>query len=31
VVNGEILFEKGAHTGRHPGRVLRNALHQGRS
>jgi N-acyl-D-aspartate/D-glutamate deacylase len=31
VVNGEILFEKGAHTGRHPGRVLRNALHQGGS
>jgi N-acyl-D-aspartate/D-glutamate deacylase len=31
VVNGEVLLEKGAHTGRHPGRVLRNALHQGRS
>jgi N-acyl-D-amino-acid deacylase len=30
VVNGEILLEKGAHTGRHPGRVLRNALVQTR-
>jgi N-acyl-D-amino-acid deacylase len=30
VVNGEVLLEKGAHTGRHPGRVLHNALHQGR-
>jgi len=28
VVNGEILLEKGAHTGRHPGKVLRNALAQ---
>ena len=27
----EVLLEKGAPTGRHPGRVLRNALHQGRS
>jgi N-acyl-D-aspartate/D-glutamate deacylase len=25
VVNGEVLLEKGAHTGSHPGRVLRNA------
>ena len=31
VVNGEILLEKGAPTGRHPGRVLRNALYQSRS
>jgi N-acyl-D-aspartate/D-glutamate deacylase len=31
VVNGEVLLEKGAHTGRHPGRVLRNALHQARA
>jgi N-acyl-D-aspartate/D-glutamate deacylase len=31
VVNGEVLLEKGVPTGRHPGRVLRNALHQGRS
>jgi N-acyl-D-aspartate/D-glutamate deacylase len=31
VVNGEILLEKGAPTGRHPGRVLRNALHGSRS
>jgi N-acyl-D-aspartate/D-glutamate deacylase len=30
VVNGEILLEKGAHTGRLPGRVLRNALFQSR-
>ena len=29
VVNGEVLLEKGAHTGRHPSRVLHNALHQG--
>ena len=25
VVNGEVLLEKGAHTGSHPGRVLKNA------
>src|SRR6058998_1310188 len=25
VVNGEVLLEKGEHTGAHPGRVLRNA------
>jgi N-acyl-D-amino-acid deacylase len=25
VVNGEVLLEKGAHTGSHPGRVLHNA------
>jgi N-acyl-D-aspartate/D-glutamate deacylase len=25
VVNGEVLMEKGAHTGSYPGRVLRNA------
>jgi len=31
VVNGEVLLEKGVPTGRYPGRVLRNALHQGRS
>jgi N-acyl-D-amino-acid deacylase len=31
VVNGEVLMEKGTHTGSYPGRVLRNALHQGRS
>jgi N-acyl-D-amino-acid deacylase len=31
VVNGEILLDKGAHTGRHPGRVLHNAMHSGRS
>ncbi|HYB71672.1 MAG TPA: amidohydrolase family protein [Candidatus Bathyarchaeia archaeon] len=31
VVNGEVLLEKGAHTGRYPGRVLRNALHHGRA
>ena len=30
VVNGEVLLGKGAHTGRHPSRVLHNALHQGR-
>jgi N-acyl-D-amino-acid deacylase len=28
VVNGEILLEKGAHTGSYPGRVLRNARYQ---
>ncbi len=28
VVNGEVLLEKGAHTGSHPGRVLRNARFQ---
>ncbi|HEV8440194.1 MAG TPA: amidohydrolase family protein [Methylomirabilota bacterium] len=28
VVNGEVLLEKGAHTGSHPGRVLHNARHQ---
>ena len=31
VVNGDVLMEKGTHTGSYPGRVLRNALHQGRS
>jgi N-acyl-D-aspartate/D-glutamate deacylase len=31
VVNGEILLEKGAPTGRHPGRVLHNALVQARA
>ena len=31
VVNGEILLEKGAPTGRHPGRVLKNALYQSRA
>jgi N-acyl-D-amino-acid deacylase len=28
VVNGEVLLEKGQHTGAHPGRVIRNARHQ---
>jgi N-acyl-D-aspartate/D-glutamate deacylase len=28
VVNGEVLLEKGEHTGAHPGRVLKNARHQ---
>jgi N-acyl-D-aspartate/D-glutamate deacylase len=28
VVNGEVLLEKGAHTGSHPGRVLKNARYQ---
>jgi N-acyl-D-amino-acid deacylase len=28
VVNGEVLLEKGTHTGSHPGRVLRNARYQ---
>jgi N-acyl-D-aspartate/D-glutamate deacylase len=28
VVNGEVLLEKGTHTGNHPGRVLRNARHR---
>src|SRR3989449_1034767 len=28
VVNGEVLLEKGEHTGSHPGRVLRNARYQ---
>jgi N-acyl-D-aspartate/D-glutamate deacylase len=28
VVNGEVLMEKGAHTGSHPGRVLHNARYQ---
>jgi N-acyl-D-amino-acid deacylase len=27
VVNGEVLLEKGTHTGAHPGRVLTNARH----
>jgi N-acyl-D-aspartate/D-glutamate deacylase len=30
VVNGEVLLEKGTHTGTHPGRVLTNARHQAR-
>jgi N-acyl-D-amino-acid deacylase len=29
VVNGEVLLEKGTHTGSHPGRVLHNARRQG--
>jgi N-acyl-D-aspartate/D-glutamate deacylase len=28
VVNGEVLLEKGQHTGAHPGRVIKNALCQ---
>jgi N-acyl-D-aspartate/D-glutamate deacylase len=28
VVNGEVLLEKGEHTGSHPGRVIRNARYQ---
>ena len=28
VVNGEVLLEKGTHTGTHPGRVLHNARYQ---
>ena len=28
VVNGEVLLEKGTHTGSHPGRVLHNARSQ---
>ncbi len=28
VVNGEVLLEKGTHTGSHPGRVLHNARYQ---
>jgi N-acyl-D-aspartate/D-glutamate deacylase len=28
VVNGEVLLEKGTHTGSHPGRVLHNARRQ---
>jgi N-acyl-D-aspartate/D-glutamate deacylase len=28
VVNGEVLLEKGEHTGAHPGRVLHNARYQ---
>jgi N-acyl-D-aspartate/D-glutamate deacylase len=28
VVNGEVLMEKGTHTGAHPGRVLKNARSQ---
>ncbi len=28
VVNGEVLMEKGAHTGSHPGRVLHNARYR---
>ena len=31
VVNGEVLLEKGAHTGRHPGQVLRNAHYLARA
>jgi N-acyl-D-amino-acid deacylase len=30
VVNGEVLLEKGTHTGSHPGRVLHNARYQDR-
>jgi N-acyl-D-aspartate/D-glutamate deacylase len=29
VVNGEVLLEKGTHTGSHPGRVLHNARYRG--
>ena len=29
VVNGEVLMEKGTHTGNYPGRVLHNARRQG--
>jgi N-acyl-D-aspartate/D-glutamate deacylase len=28
VVNGEVLLEKGQHTGSHPGKVIRNARYQ---
>jgi N-acyl-D-aspartate/D-glutamate deacylase len=28
VVNGDVLLEKGNHTGSYPGRVLRNARYQ---
>jgi N-acyl-D-aspartate/D-glutamate deacylase len=28
VVNGEVLLEKGAHTGSYPGQVLHNARYQ---
>jgi hypothetical protein len=28
VVNGEVLLEKGEHTGAHPGRVIKNARAQ---
>jgi len=28
VVNGEVLLEKGEHTGAHPGKVIRNARYQ---
>jgi len=28
VVNGEVLLEKGNHTGSYPGRVLHNARYQ---
>jgi len=28
VVNGDVVLEKGTHTGAHPGRVLRNAMYQ---
>ena len=31
VVNGEVLLEKGTHTGALPGRVLHNALYNGRT
>jgi hypothetical protein len=27
-VNGEVLLEKGTHTGSYPGRVLHNARYQ---
>jgi N-acyl-D-aspartate/D-glutamate deacylase len=30
VVNGDVVLEKGTHTGAHPGRVLRNARYQAR-
>ena len=29
MVNGEVLLEKGPHTGSYPGRVLRNARYHG--
>jgi N-acyl-D-aspartate/D-glutamate deacylase len=28
IVNGEVLMEKGTHTGSYPGRVLHNTRHQ---
>ncbi len=31
VVNGEVLLEKGTHTGKHPGQVLRNSHYLARA